>query len=46
VKVLYDRKREEIFRQVDFENEKQYKGIKLAGNINKIGKILDLKEKM
>jgi hypothetical protein len=46
VKVLYCRKREEVYRQVDFEKKKQWKGTKLAENINKIRKILDLKEKM
>jgi hypothetical protein len=46
VKVLYYRKREEIFRQVDFEKKKQIKGIKLAENFNNMGKILDLKERM
>jgi len=43
VKVLYYVKREEIFRQVDFEKKKQLKGIKLAENIDIMGKILVLK---
>jgi hypothetical protein len=46
LKLLYYRKREEIFRQVDFEKKKQHKGTKLAENINKMGKFLDLKMEM
>lgn len=44
--MLYYRKREEIFRQAEFEKKKQHEGIKLAENFNDMGKSLDLKERL